>query len=226
MRRFVIIPAGGKGVRSGFSAPKQYLKFGGKELIVYTLEVFQKNRLVDEIIISADKSYFNLLLKLKKKYRLTKISRIVECGKERQDSVFNGLKSIEAKRNDLVIVHDAARPLLPSLILTNAITVAQKKGNALVCVKASDTLIKGISKVESYLNRDEIYYVQTPQIFRYENLVDAMEDAYKNNFYGTDESMLVKRIGGKVNIVEGSLINFKITTKADVELFKQLVKDK
>lgn len=225
MKKYVVIPAGGKGVRSGFSAPKQYLKFFGKELIVYTLKVFQKNPLIDEIIIAADKNYFSLLQSIKKKYRLNKITGIVQGGKERQDSVYNGLLSIKANKNDLVIVHDAARPLLPDEVLTNAVKLAENKGNALVCIKASDTLIKGSGVVESYLNRDEVYYVQTPQIFKYCVLLDAMNDAYKNNFRGTDESMLVKRIGEKINISEGSHFNFKVTSKTDIELFKKLVKE-
>ncbi len=224
MKIFAIIPAGGKGIRSGLSVPKQYLKFKGKELIAFTLETFQKNKLIDEIIISAEKSYFPLIKKIKTKYKLTKIKGIVEGGKERQDSVFNALSSLTANKNDIVVVHDAARPLLPSKILTEAISAAKKKGNALVCVKAKDTIIKGNKIVDEYLSREEIYYVQTPQIFKYGDLMDAMENAFENNFYGTDESMLVNKIGKKINLVEGSLINFKVTTKADVELIASILK--
>ena len=224
MKRFAIIPAGGKGVRSGYSAPKQYLKFAGKELIVYTLEVFQKNRLIDEIIISADKSYFKLLEKLKLKYGLSKVSHIVEGGRQRQDSVYNGLISLKANASDLIIVHDAARPLLPGPVLTNAVLLAQKKGNALVCIKASDTLIKGKKFVESYLERDNVYYVQTPQIFKYKDLTAAMEFANRKKIHATDESALIQNTGKKINIAEGSLLNFKVTSKADIDLFRQLIK--
>ncbi|MFO7446743.1 MAG: IspD/TarI family cytidylyltransferase [Ignavibacteriaceae bacterium] len=249
MKVFAIIPAGGKGTRSGSTLPKQYVKIKGKELIVYTLETFQKNKLVDEIIIPADPSYFDLLLKLKKKYKLTKVTRIVEGGKERQDSVYNGLTSLTdspalltltrnlnrinpgtikkeqffAAKTDLIIVHDAARPLLPQEVLSNAIKTAKKKGNALVCIKAKDTLIKGSRTVNSYLDRNEILYVQTPQIFKFSDLMNAMKKAYDDNFTGTDESMLVKRLGKKVNIVEGSVFNFKVTTKDDLELVKRLL---
>jgi 2-C-methyl-D-erythritol 4-phosphate cytidylyltransferase len=92
----------------------------------------------------------------------------------------------------------------------------------LVCIKAKDTLINGKSTVSEYLNRDEVYYVQTPQIFKYKDLYKALIKAEKEYFIGTDESMLVKKLGNKVNIVEGSVFNFKITTKEDVELFKKL----
>jgi 2-C-methyl-D-erythritol 4-phosphate cytidylyltransferase len=207
MKTIAVIPAGGKGIRSGTAAPKQYLKFNDKELIVYTLDIFQQNEMIDEIIISAECNYINLLIDLKEKYNISKISKIVEGGDD----------------NDLVAVHDAARPLLPQNVLLNAIESAKRKGNALVCIKAKDTLIKGNEVVESYVDRDEVYYVQTPQIFPYSILMKAMKNAYENNFIGTDESMLVRQIGEKVNIVEGSVYNFKITTADDIEIFERLV---
>ena len=223
MKTYVIIPAGGKGIRSGTATPKQYLKFKKKELIVYTIEAFQKNKLVNEIIISAEPDYFSLLVKLKKKYKLTKLKTIVKGGRKRQDSVYNALKSIKANRNDLIVVHDAARPLLPQKTLSNALITAKAKGNALVCLQAGDTIIKGHNSVNKYIDRKNIFYVQTPQIFKYVDILKAMEKAYNDKFYGTDESMLVKRIGKTINIVEGSLFNFKITNKADFELFKKLI---
>ena len=224
MKTIAIIPAGGKGIRSGFSAPKQYLKFKKKELIVYTLEVFQQNELIDEIVVSVEEDYFNLIEQLKAKYKLSKLFNIVEGGKERQDSVFNALKSLSnPSQDDLIVVHDAARPLLPQKVLTNAIKTAKQKGNALVCIKAKDTLAKGKNIIDSFLDREEIYYVQTPQIFKYSVLLKAMQNAYKNKFIGTDESMLVKKIAEEVNIVEGSVYNFKITGIDDIELFERLI---
>ena len=222
MKVFAIIPAGGKGKRGGTETPKQYLRFHGKELIVCTLEVFQKNNFVNEIIIAAEPVYFSLLKEIKEKFRLTKISKIVEGGVERQDSVYNALNTINADDNDLVAVHDAARPLLPENILTNAIKIATEKGNALVCVKARDTLLKGDKIVKEYVDRTEMYYVQTPQIFRYEDLMKAMKKAYEKNFVGTDESMLIKELGININIVEGSMLNFKVTTVTDIEMFEKI----
>lgn len=226
MKIYAIIPAAGKGKRSGLSKPKQYIKFAGKELIVYALEVFQKNKLIDEIIVSAHPDYFSLLDKLKKKYKLTKITKLVKGGKERQDSVYNALKTISADKNDLVAVHDAARPLLPQKVLTNTILTARKKGNALVCIKAKDTLIKGTNIVESYIDREEVFYVQTPQIFRYNDLMRAMEMAYASDFYATDESMLIKNLGMKLNIVEGTISNFKVTDREDMDFLKRCLRAK
>ena len=224
MTTIAIIPAGGKGLRSGLATPKQYLKVYGKEIIVYTLQTFQKNKLINKIIVAAEPEYFSLLIRLVKKYRLSKVKLIVEGGNTRQQSVFNAVLASEADSNDLLVVHDAARALLPDNVLTNSILSAKKSGNSLVCIKAKDTLIKGKKFVDEYLNRDEVYYVQTPQIFKYQELYKALVEAESENFVGTDESMLVKKTGKKVNIVEGSVFNFKITTKEDVQLFKKLVK--
>jgi 2-C-methyl-D-erythritol 4-phosphate cytidylyltransferase len=161
-----------------------------------------------------------------KKNKFNKVKLIVEGGSTRQHSVFNAVLASEAGVNDLIIVHDAARALLPGNVLTNAILSAKKNGNALVCLKAKDTLIRGKNFVDEYLNRDEVYYVQTPQIFKYKDLYKALVKAEKENFVGTDESMLVNKTGKKVNIVEGSVFNFKITTREDVEIFKRLVTPK
>lgn len=225
MKIFVIIPSGGSGTRMNNSLPKQYIRINGKEIIAYTLEVFQKCGLIDEIIIAAQKNYFNLLQTIKKNYSLSKISKIVEGGEERQHSVFNALKSINAKNDDLIVVHDAVRPLLSTGILTNAIETAKRSGSAIVAVKAKDTLIKGTDSVLSYIDRQDVYYAQTPQVFQYKILSDAMNKAEKENFIGTDESMLAHRAGYKVDIVSGSSLNFKITNEDDLLVFKNVIQN-
>jgi 2-C-methyl-D-erythritol 4-phosphate cytidylyltransferase len=225
MKTIAIIPSGGVGSRFLSSIPKQYVKVLGKELIVYTLEVFQKCKLVDEIIIAAQSEYFDLLNNLKQKYNINKISKIIEGGKERQNSVNNALNNCSLSNDDLVVVHDAARPLLSQTLLEKAIRLANKSDSVVVAIKAKDTLLKGNNnKVENYIDRNSIYYVQTPQIFKYKILNEAFEIANKTNFLATDESMLVKNIGIDVNILEGDSTNFKITTKSDLELFEKIIK--
>ncbi len=219
MKIFAIIPAGGKGLRINSEIPKQFLSINGKELIAYTINIFQNCNLVDEIIIASQKDYFDLLNQIKSRYSFKKITKIVEGGKERQFSVFNAVKSIIANDDDLIIVHDAVRPLLPLSVLENAIKTAIQYGSAIAAIKAKDTLIKGNESVEDYIDRNEIYYVQTPQIFKYNIFRDSMTKAEKENFIGTDESMIIKYAGYKVRIVEGSAFNFKITTNDDLKLF-------
>lgn len=226
MKSIAVIPAGGKGLRSGYSTPKQFIKISGKEIIVYPLLTFQKSKLIDRIVIASEPEYFSLLLRLIRKYKLTKVKLIVEGGATRQQSVFNAVLSSDADADDLIVVHDAARALLPLTLLDKAVLTAKQKGNALVCLKAKDTLVKGRETVNEYVNRDEIFYVQTPQIFKFKDLHKALVMAEKDNFEATDESMLVKRLGKKIHIVEGSVFNFKVTSKEDIELFKSLKHNK
>lgn len=223
MKTFAIIPAGGQGKRCGISLPKQYHKVKGKEIIAHTLDIFQKSDLIDEIVIAAQTEYFDLIRDIAQKYDFCKIKEIVTGGKERQDSVYNALSSLSAGKDDLIIIHDAARPLLSQKILNEAVTTAKSFDNVLVCINARDTLVKTDNEyVASYLDRNEVCYAQTPQIFKYQVIKESLETAYKQGFYGTDESMLVTRAGFKVKIVEGSVLNFKITTGSDIELFEKL----
>ncbi len=211
-------------MRTSHKTPKQYMRFGNKELIVYTLEVFQKCEEIDEIVIAARPGYFNLLHNIKEKHSLKKISGIVEGGAERQHSVYNSLKFLNASAEDLVAVHDAARPMLPQKVLKEAINSAKIFDSVVVAINAKDTMFNGRENVDSYINRENIFYAQTPQVFRYHILMDAMQKAEKNNFLGTDESMLVKNAFYDVKIVSGSSLNFKITTDEDIELFDALIK--
>lgn len=222
MKTFAIIPAAGKGKRFDESLPKQFHQIRGKEILVYTLDIFQNCSLVDEIIIPTRQEYFELVFQLAEKYKITKLKSVIEGGEERQDSVYNAVISLEAEKNDLVIVHDAARPLLPEKLLLEAVNAAEKFDNILVAFKGKDTLVRKNKNVLNYIDRENIYYVQTPQIFRYYILRDSLEKAYKENFYGTDESMLVTKAGYKVEIIEGLASNIKITTPEDVEFFKKI----
>ena len=218
MKTYAIIPSGGVGERINSSLPKQYIPIHGKELIAYTLETFQKCDQIDEIIIPAQYAYFELLNNIKLKYGISKLKEIVEGGNERQDSVLNALESISPDDNDLIVVHDAARPLLPVKILVNALKAAREFDNSIVAIKAKDTLVKGDEYVKEYLNREEIYYIQTPQIFKYKVLYESMVLAKKSGFIGSDESILVHQASNKIKIVEGSSLNFKVTTDSDLDL--------
>jgi len=223
MKAYAIIPSGGIGKRINSSLPKQYIQINGKELIAYTLEIFQNCEQIDEIIIPAQKEYFNLLNIIKSKYGFSKLNNIIKGGNERQISVFNALLSIPAEDDDLIVIHDAARPLLPNKVLLNAINTAREFNSTIVAIKAKDTLVKGNEYVEDYISRDEIFYVQTPQIFKYKILYESMVLANKSNFIGSDESILVQRASNKIKIVEGSIINYKVTTESDLDLLRLIV---
>lgn len=224
MKTYVIIPSGGLGKRTNAPLPKQYLQFNGKELIAYTLQVFQSSNQVDEIVVAAQNKYFPLLETIKTNFGLTKFSCLVEGGEERQHSVHNALRSLNAEDDDIIIVHDAVRPLLSKEIIYDSIQKAKQFGAAVVALKAKDTLINGTDSVINYVDRNEIYYAQTPQVFKYKILMEAMKKAKEENFVGTDESMLVHRAGYEVKIVNGSSLNFKVTTDEDIKLLSMILK--
>lgn len=224
MKVYAIIPSGGVGSRTSNPLPKQYVKINDKEIIAYTLEIFQKCESIDEIVVAAKKEFFELLDSIKAKYNLTKLKSPVEGGNERQYSVINAVRSLKAAEDDIIAVHDAVRPLLSVDILDNAIGMAKEHGSAIVALKAKDTLIKGDSEIISYLDRDEIYYVQTPQVFRYGIFNEAVKKAEVKNFLGTDESMLVHNSKYLIKIVSGSSFNFKITSDDDMKMFDTLIK--
>ena len=220
LKIYAIIPSGGIGKRINNPLPKQYIKFHGKELIVYTLQIFQQCEQIDEIIVAAKVSFIHLIEEIKNKYGISKLTHIVEGGVERQHSVFNAVKSLNAKDDDIILVHDAVRPLISQKIITESIATTKKYGASVVAIKAKDTLIKGNDIVQSYVDRNEIYYAQTPQTFRYNIFMKAMKKAEEENFVGTDESMLVHRTGYKVHIIQGSSLNVKITSDDDLKLFE------
>jgi 2-C-methyl-D-erythritol 4-phosphate cytidylyltransferase len=224
MKTYAIIPSGGTGKRAETDLPKQYMVFDGREMLAHTLEVFQKCGNIDEIIIAARKEYFDLILSLKNKYELTKISNIIEGGNERQDSVANALNSIAAQDEDIIVVHDAARPLLGQKLLENAILCAKEHGSGVAAMKARDTLVKVNGESKDYIDRRNVYYVQTPQVFKYKILKKSLQFAQETGFYGTDESMLVKNAGYDFCIVEGSFENFKITTESDLDVYEKIVR--
>lgn len=223
MSAAAIIPAGGKGTRTELEIPKQFHQVNNKELIVYTLEVFQKSPNIDEIIIAAIPDWIEKLNELSDKYALTKVSKIVEGGITRQDSVYNALASKQFVDDDIIIVHDAARPLLTQEILERTIETAKTDGTAVTAIKAKDSLFNGDDNVKAYLERENVYYAQTPQVFRYKILIEAFKKAQNDKFIGTDEAMLVLRNGKEVKIVKGSAINFKVTDREDLEMFESIV---
>jgi 2-C-methyl-D-erythritol 4-phosphate cytidylyltransferase len=228
MKTVVILPSGGEGKRFGSSLPKQYIKVNGKEILAHTISVFEKCSMVDEIVIASGETYFGLINNLIKENNFLKPVKIVKGGKERQDSVFNALSSLSCNAEDLIVVHDAVRPLLSGEILLTALNSAKIFDNVVVGIKARDTLIQSDNSenffVENYVDREKVFYAQTPQIFRYSVLIDSMKKAQNEGFIGTDESMLVKRAGYKIKIIEGSSLNFKITNSDDLHLFDTLVR--
>ena len=222
MKNIAIILAGGKGKRMGADISKQFLTINSKPIICYTIEAFQKSDLIDEIIVVLPKDeidYFNK--DVLGKYDLN-ISKIVEGGKERQDSVYNALQSI--KNCNIVLIHDGARPLVSKEIIEKGISYAEMYSAAAPGVMPKDTIkvinSKRISK--ETLVRNNLVAVQTPQCFKY-SLIKECHSKIRNNIEVTDDTMVVETYGNEVYIYEGDYENIKVTTKEDLILVKALL---
>lgn len=218
-----IIVAAGKGSRMNINYNKQYIKIREKEVLAYTLEVFQKNINVDNIILVAHESEIDFCKnEIVKKYKISKVKDVISGGETRQESVYNGLNS--CKKSDIVVIHDGARPFLNGKYIDESIYLAKKKKTAVLAVKVKDTIKVGRNgKFINTLNRDSLYSVQTPQTFDYSLILDAHEKSIANGFVGTDDSSLVENLGYEVNIVEGDYFNIKITTKEDVYIGEAII---
>ena len=221
----VIIPAAGFGERMGATIGKQFLLLGGKPILVHTIERFQHCDMVDEIIVSTQRSSFSLIEEIKKQYALSKLRPPVEGGQRRQDSIANALQAIDTQ-SEIIVVHDAVRPFVHSKEITQSIETAKYFGASIVAVRAKDTMKQASTdgRVEKTLNRSSLSSVQTPQTFNRHILLDAYANAEKFNITATDDSFLVEQLGISPIIVEGSYENIKITTPDDLLLAEMLSK--
>lgn len=221
----VVIVAAGTGSRMNMGINKQFIKLEEKEIIAYTIEKFYNNSNIEDIVVvvKEDESEF-FKKEILDKYNFKNI-KIAYGGKERQDSVYNGLKSLD-KKCDIVLIHDGARPFVSDKIIYNCIEEVKEHKAIVVGVPVKDTIkvIDNDKNIVDTPNRSVLWAVQTPQTFDYNILIDAYKDAFKSGFYGTDDAMLVERIGYKVKMVEGSYNNIKITTKEDLSVGSQILK--
>jgi 2-C-methyl-D-erythritol 4-phosphate cytidylyltransferase len=210
----VVIPAAGQGKRMKAGKNKLFIELSGIPIIVYTLRVFEEDPDCRGIILSinpAEKDYFNQLIAA---YGLKKVKKLVMGGKERQQSVYNGLQHAE---EDIILVHDGARPFINLGQISELTTAASLHGGAVIAVPVKDTIKKAANKeVVETVERSSLWAVQTPQAFRVSILKNAYEQAEAEAFLGTDDASLLERINEQVVIIEGNYDNIKITTQEDL----------
>jgi len=216
----VIIAAAGEGKR--FGSAKQFAKLKGRPVLDWALETFDSHVKVTDIILVVKEDW------LREKYmrRFPKLSAVVHGGERRQDSVMAGFNQVVPRKNTIVLVHDGVRPLVGKDLITRVIEAAEKNGAAIPGIPFEDT-IKHIKeeKVLRTLDRKALLRIQTPQGFSYDILEEALTQAKKDNFYGTDEASLVERLGKEVYVVEGDTRNIKITSPEDIQIAESLVAD-
>jgi 2-C-methyl-D-erythritol 4-phosphate cytidylyltransferase len=213
----VVVVAAGKGSRMGSTESKQYLLMDHKPILVHTLEIFQNIAEVSSLVLvvsDGDESRCKLYIE---QYKLSKVSSIISGGSERQSSVLKGIRAMPAD-TAWVLVHDGVRPFVTKKHVLACWQQAIKDGAAVLAVPVKDTVkvVDAAGYIESTPNRRSLWAIQTPQAFRLVDLLGAHERAVADQFIGTDDAMLLERLGSKVAIVEGSYTNIKITTPEDL----------
>lgn len=220
----VIIPAAGNSTRMGKGKNKQFLKINNKEVIARTIETFEKNSKIKEIILVVKEDDFSLFNQLINNYKFKKVI-LAAGGKTRMTSVYNGLLKL-SKDIEKVLVHDGARPFLKEKYISEILDILDIESGAVLAVKSKDT-IKVIEDgyIKKTLNRDSLINVQTPQGFRKKTILKAYKNGMTNNLSATDDSSLVEKIGVKVKVVYGEYTNIKITTPEDIKTGEIILKE-
>lgn len=219
-----IVPAAGLGKRLGPDTNKPFQRLLDIPLLIWPLMVFEAIETISEIIPVIKEVDMERVAGLFEEYKLSKIKRIAPGGKERQDSVYHGLKLIDDGA-DIVVIHDGGRPLVAKDIVLKAIDNIEGFDGVIVAVPVKDTIKKAENDiVKKTLKRDTLWAVQTPQVFRYNSIMKAYEKAMADKFYATDDSALIERLGGTVKIIMGSYDNIKVTTPEDIPVAEILLK--
>ncbi len=213
-----IVVAAGSGKR--FGEKKQFASLKGQPVLEWALRAFETHEEINSIILvlpeEVEESYYL--------ERHEKISGVVRGGEKRQDSVWEGFKALDAEAAEMVLIHDGARPLVSRNLISRVIE-GTRTGSAAVPILPFNDTIKEIADggVIRTVDRSRFFRVQTPQGFLVPVLKEALATAYRDQFYGTDEAMLVERVGVRVATVEGDSRNIKITTPIDIRLAEAMI---
>ena len=223
MQVFAILPAAGLGTRMAGPQPKQFLSLDGVPILIHSLRAFAAVQRVTAIYVAVRKTELERVEAEVAEYGFADRVHVVEGGDNRQESVVNALAAVPAEADDVVLVHDAVRPLIDTATIDRTIDAVVEHGAAIVGLPAVDT-IKQVERtahgalITATIPREFIVLAQTPQGFRYGLLQKAMNEATADGFVGTDEASVVERAGLPVAVVHGSQVNLKITQPGDLEL--------
>ncbi len=223
MQVFAILPAAGLGTRMAGPQPKQFMELGGIPILIHSLRAFAGVPRVQSIVVAVRKPEIERVQAQVAEFGFEARVRVVEGGDNRQESVAHGLAAIPAQPDDVVLVHDAVRPLIDSATIDRTIDAVVEHGAAIVGLPAVDT-IKQVERtahgalITATIPREFVVLAQTPQGFRYGLLQSAFAEATADGFIGTDEASVVERAGHPVAVVPGSAVNLKITQPGDLEL--------
>ena len=218
----VIIAAAGSGSRMGSGIPKQYRNIGGIPMLIRTLQKFRDHGAFDVFCVVADKEHLSLAQGLLDQAGFSE-TRVVEGGKQRYESIYQGLRSLP-EDVDYVVIHDAARPFVSQKIIDDTLEQVLLYNAVVVGVPPKDSMLKapenqdGTGWVSEYLTRKELVSVQTPQAFSREWILDAMDQGEASGNFGTDDGFLILQAGYPLRVIAGDYKNSKITTREDLPL--------
>lgn len=228
MKNIAIILAGGIGSRMGGIMPKQFLSLNDKPVIIHTLENFQRNKNIDGIIIVCIKDWIAHLKEILDEYKISKVLDIIEGGATGHDSTRNGIFSLRntLSADDFIIIHDAARPILPQAAIDGMLNVAHNKGNASLAIPCYETVIYTDNGKDGnkQLDRSKLMRIQTPQAYKFGPIVELYERAEsenKHDFVYAD--LVLVYYGQTVYFSKGFTNNIKITRQEDIPLCKALM---
>jgi len=216
MEKTALIVAGGSGERLGEKTPKQFLLIKSKPILMHTIEKFSH---LDKIIVVISKNHTNQWIDLCKLHNFKIDHKLVEGGGNRFESVKNGLQHIN--HTDVVLIHDGVRPLISKKIINNLIKKVEKNKGVLPILPISESIRKVNQNSSNSLNRKNYFIAQTPQCFMFEEILEAYNQKYKDEF--TDDASVFEAIGGKIITIEGEKENIKITYPIDLGLAENLV---
>lgn len=223
-----MVIAGGSGNRMHQDIPKQFLTVNEKPVIIYTLEVFQRHPAIDEVVVVCIEGWEQVLWAYVKQFNLTKVNAIVKGGNCGQNSIYRGLVEIgrEHKPDDIVLVHDAIRPMVSEEIISDCISKTVEYGSAIACIPCAEVMLVTENQKSSgqVFDRDHLKRTQTPQGFRLGRLREMHEEALAQGITDSTAScMLAIQMGEEVYFSKGSEKNLKLTTVEDIDIFKALL---
>ena len=221
MQKYVIIVAGGKGLRMGGAIPKQFLEVKGKPILMRTIERFLAYDSAISVRLVLPQSHFDYWHELCEKYQFTAPHTLVEGGETRFHSVLHGLNSIHPTEQAMVAVHDGVRPFVSVETIDATFKTAAEMGAAVPVVPSVDSLRKVNESGSESVDRSLFRLVQTPQTFQYDILKKAYEQTYRDTF--TDDASVVEAAGYTIQLVDGNRENVKITTAYDMKIADALV---
>ena len=223
-----LLTAAGSGTRMGLDIPKQFLTVNERPVIVYTLEAFEKHPEIDAIAVVCIAGWEQVLWAYAKQFNITKLQYVVPGGKNGQDSIRNGVYELQKHFDpeDIVLIHDAIRPMVSAEIISDNIRVAREHGNAITVIPCAEAMMQtedGVVSVGSY-PRDRLKRTQTPQAFHIGDICDLHRRALEAGITNSVASCtLMIEMGQQFYFSAGSEKNIKLTTVEDIDIFKALL---